>query len=103
MRQVLINHANRRSALKRGGGVQRLTLSDIPEAENDTVDFASLDDALTRLSERSQRQARIVEMRFFAGMTIREVAEVLNLSTTTVDDDWYGARAWLSRELSQST
>ena len=99
MRQALVDHANRRNAAKRGGGAKRIALRDFA-AHSRTVDLMELHEAINLLSERSERQARIVEMRFFGGMTIQEVATELQLSTTTVEDDWYGARAWLSRELS---
>lgn len=101
MRQILIDHARRRNAAKRGGqGWQRITLNRALDAmESDTVDAIDLDDALTRLAERSERQARIVELRVFGGLTVEEVAEVTGLGRTTISGDWTIAKAWLKREL----
>lgn len=97
MRQVLINHAEKRSALKRGGGRRRLQLHDgIPDAIRVDADLLALEEALAALETRGARKARVVEMRFFAGMTIEQIAHVLGVSTTTVDDDWRMARAWLA-------
>ena len=85
----------------KGEGGPSESRSPIAPMTPETVDLIELNEALERLSERSERQARIVEMRFFSGMTIREVADVLCLSTTTVEDDWYGARAWFVPRIEQ--
>lgn len=102
MRQILVDHARRRDAAKRGGGaIERVTLaelSDTSEAER-TIDIVALHDALAELEQLEPRMASIVELRFFGGLTIREAAEVTGVSETTVDDDWAFARAWLRRKL----
>ena len=100
MRQILMNHARDKAAAKRGGGWQQITLDEAvaPPAGN-TLDLIAVDEALTRLAELSERQARVVELRFFGGLTIAEAAHVLGVGTTTVEDDWHLARAWLGREL----
>ncbi len=104
MRQILINHAERRAAAKRGGDRQKLTLSEglTPAPERD-VDVLMLDEALTRLSALSERMGRVVELRFFGGLTVEEVAHVLGVSKRTVEGDWEMARAWLARELSEGS
>ena len=100
MRQVLVDHARRRTAEKRGGmnGDVPLDRVVIPGSE-DVEDLVALDDALDRLAERDERAARVVECRFFADYTIAETADILDVSTSTVERDWRAARAWLSREL----
>jgi len=106
MRQILINHAHKRRALKRGAGVGRLTLGagDGALAAMDlTSDLIALDEARDRLSERDERKARVVEARFFGGMTVEEVATALGISVSTVESDWRLARAWLSTELGGDT
>ncbi len=102
MRQVLVDEARRRAAAKRGGGAQRAELNaeDLPAIElND--DLVRLDDALERLAEADSRLARIVECRFFGGLTVDETAGVVQASSRTVKRDWRTARAWLYRELSR--
>ena len=101
MRRILIDHARRRRADKRGGGLRRITLSpDVaPAPDAREVDLLALDDALDRLAELDERQARIVELRFFSGLTVDEVADAIGVSARTVASDWRLARAWLSREL----
>ncbi len=101
MRQILIDHARRRNAAKRGGqGWHRITFDRaLDVVESDTIDATDLDDALNRLAERSERQARIVELRVFGGLTVDEVVEVTGLGRTTVNGDWTIAKAWLKREL----
>ncbi|MHC4947839.1 MAG: ECF-type sigma factor, partial [Planctomycetota bacterium] len=90
-----------RKALKRGGDGRRLTLDDaLAFTAGRSIDLLALDEALTRLAALNARQARVVELRFFGGLTEPEVAEVAGVSRTTVADDWAVARAWLSRELS---
>jgi len=101
MRGILADHARKRRAAKRGGDWQRVSLSAATPAAGDEVDAVVLDDALTALAAQNERQARIVELRFFAGLTIEEVGAVLGVSKRTVDDDWAMARAWLSARLSE--
>ena len=103
MRQILVEHARARGAVKRGGDHVRVTLSDTSGVlDESTVDLLDLDDALSALAEVDSRKAQIVELRFFAGLSMQEIAESLKLSMTTVEDDWYMARAWLRRKLSGS-
>lgn len=100
MRQILIDHARRRGALKRGGGRERVTLSDAPGIAGDApLDLLELDAALEALEALDARKSRVVELRFFAGLTLKEVAEALGVSLTTAEDDWYFARAWLRGRL----
>ncbi|GJM24629.1 MAG: extracytoplasmic sigma factor ECF [Phycisphaerae bacterium] len=100
MRQILIKHARRGNAEKRGGGWQRVTLSQaVSPGKNQDWDIESLNEALVKLATLSPRQCRIVELRFFGGLTIKETACALGVSTTTVADDWTAARAWLSIQL----
>jgi len=99
MRRVLADHARRRRAQKRGSDPLRVAL--LPDALPDTTDIAAdqLDEALEDLARLEPRQARVVEMRFYAGLTIEETAEALGTSAATVKRDWTVARAWLHREL----
>lgn len=102
MRQILIKHARGKNTAKRGGGWRQITLDEAvtPPDESKTLDFIALDDALTKLGKLSERQCRVIELRFFCGLTIAETAEALGLGSTTVEDDWHMARAWLALELS---
>jgi len=100
MRRVLVNHAVGRRAQKRGAGETLLSLDEVISFPNrQDVDLVQLDEALTRLSELDPLQARIVEMRFFAGLTVEEVAEVLGVSDSEVKREWRSARAWLTAQL----
>ncbi|HEX6184756.1 MAG TPA: sigma-70 family RNA polymerase sigma factor [Pyrinomonadaceae bacterium] len=100
MRRVLVNHAVGRRAQKRGAGETLLSLDEVVSFPNrQDVDLILLDEALTRLAELDPLQARIVEMRFFAGLTIEEVAEVLGVSDSEVKREWRSARAWLTTQL----
>ena len=100
MRQLLISHARKHRAAKRGSGGQRLTLLDSDVAvEARDVELLDLDRALSALADLDARQARVVELRYFGGLTIEETAEVLEVSPATVKADWLLARAWLLREL----
>jgi len=105
MRRVLVDHARHRDRVKRGAGAPRISLDDgldaldTPAAPVDLVDLIDLNDALERLGQLDAEQARLVELRFFGGLTIEETAEVLGSSPATVKRDWASARAWLYREL----
>jgi len=101
MRDILVDHARRRKAQKRGGGQARVSL-DLTTivAGSLPVAFDDLDRALMDLARLSERQARVVELRYFGGLTIEEAGEVLGISAVTVKRDWALARAWLYRELS---
>ena len=104
MRRILIDHARRREGLKRGGGRQRVTLGDSllrpPDPEVELPDLLAINDALDKLARLDERQARIVELRFFGGLTMAEIAEALGVSERTVGEDWKHGRVWLQRELS---
>lgn len=101
MRQVLVDRARRRAAVKHGGGWQRVTLSvSIETGDDDAIDVVALDDALRKLEGLDARQARIVELRFFGGLTVPETADALGVSSSTVEKQWRRARAWLGAELS---
>lgn len=104
MRSVLVDHARARRAAKRGGGAAVLTLSpddaaSDPDADSNGVDVEALDEALNRLAAFDSRQARVVELRYFAGLSINETAAVLDVSHATVEREWRTARLWLRREL----
>jgi RNA polymerase sigma factor (TIGR02999 family) len=107
MRQVLVDHARRRRASKRGGEWNRVTLHTdaTPAGAQVSLEFELLDvhDALERLASLDERTARVVELRFFGGLTLEEVAEVLGVSRRTAAEDWSLARAWLARELGSET
>ena len=100
MRQILVERARARNAAKRGGEQVRITLDDAVAAGGETsLDLLALDEALARLAVFDPEQARIVELRFFAGLSIEESAEVLGVSPATVKRGWTMAKAWLKREL----
>jgi RNA polymerase sigma factor (TIGR02999 family) len=100
MRRVLVDHARAQASAKRGGAVKCVPfVEDEVPGESPGVDVAALDEALGRLAAFDERQARIVELRFFGGLTIEEAAEVLGLSDATVVREWTVARAWLRSEL----
>jgi len=101
MRQIAVDHARARLAQKRGGDWQRVTLSGVQLGSGaDTVDVIQLDEAMAELAALSARQARIVELRFFGGLTIDQAAAVLGVSPRTVDLEWRTAKAWLRARLS---
>lgn len=103
MRRILVDRARRRNA-KRGADVDHISLDAEAILRTDrSDDFVSLDDALTALAERAPRKAKVVELRFFGGLTVEETAEVLRVSSITVMREWKSAKAWLYRELSPST
>ncbi|RKY17973.1 MAG: RNA polymerase subunit sigma-70 [Planctomycetota bacterium] len=100
MRRVLVNHARSKHAEKRGGGREQVTLDEAAtELAGRSGDMLALDEALSRLSGAHPEQARMVELRFFAGLEHAEVAQVLGVSTRTAERGWRLARAWLQREL----
>lgn len=106
MRQILVQRARARHAAKRGGDAQRITLdesalAETPQAQPAGVDVLALDAALERLAELDPQQAKIVELRYFGGMTVEEVGDTLDISPATVKRHWTLARAWLQRELTQ--
>lgn len=102
MRRILVDHARARQSSKRGAGFQKLPLDEALAicAEQD-LDLVALHDALTDLAAMDQRKSQVVELRFFAGLTVEETAEVLNVSRETVLRDWRLAKAWLLSELGQ--
>jgi RNA polymerase sigma factor (TIGR02999 family) len=102
MRQILVDHARRHGAVKRGAGVQMVTLDDNLSGNAGPVELLVVNDALERFARLDERGARVVEMRVFGGLTIDEIAGALGVSKRTVDNDWAVARMWLARELSRS-
>jgi RNA polymerase sigma factor (TIGR02999 family) len=101
MRRILVNHARDRGVQKRGGDAKRVSLSLVGESgDQPDIDLIAMDQALTQLSELDTRKGRIVELKFFGGMTTEETAEVLGISTATVEREWNHARAWLYRAIS---
>ncbi len=100
MRRILVDNARNRHAQKRGSGRPPVSLDEAPTlVAAPGVDFVLLDDALNRLQEMDERQASVVELRFFAGLSVEETAHVLELSPATVKREWATARAWLFREM----
>ena len=102
MRRILVDSARARGGQKRGGGVPKVTLDEAlvgPQAKG--PDLVALDDALQTLSEMDQRKGRVVELRFFGGLSVEETAEVLKVAPNTVLRDWKFAKKWLKRELSK--
>jgi RNA polymerase sigma factor (TIGR02999 family) len=100
MRRILVDHARRRNA-KRGGGVPQVPLDDVVVLDPDaSPDLVALDDALSALATVDSRKGQVVEMRFFGGLSVEEIAAVLHVSPVTVMRDWRSAKAWLYRELS---
>lgn len=100
MRRILVDHARARDAAKRGAGDFKVTLDEgIAVSEARDVEVIALDIALNNLAKLDPQQGRIVELRFFAGLSIEETSEVLSISPATVKRDWAMAKAWLSREM----
>jgi RNA polymerase sigma factor (TIGR02999 family) len=104
MRQILVQRARARKAAKRGGDPERITLEEgliaAPQHDaGDEIDLVALDAALEKLAALNERQAKIVELRYFGGLSVEEAGEVLDISPATVKRDWTLARAWLKREL----
>lgn len=104
MRRILIDHAREHLAAKRGGGAKSVTLSgvDLPNDSDEAIDVLALHEALDRLTALDERQGKIVELRYFGGLSIEEAAETLEISPATVKREWATARAWLKRELAPS-
>jgi RNA polymerase sigma factor (TIGR02999 family) len=103
MREILVDYARSRKAAKRDGG-SRVTLEEAAELSvSKSVDLLALDDALRQLSQMNPRQSRILELRFFGGLSLEETAKFLGVSVATVERDWTVARAWLYREISGSS
>jgi RNA polymerase sigma-70 factor (ECF subfamily) len=103
MRRVLVDHARQKAQQKRGGGRQRVTLGNVvaaPGLDLDLEELIALDRALEKLAGLDEREARVVELRYFGGLTTEEIASVLDVSERTVRSDWSFARAWLKEELS---
>ena len=103
MRRLLIDHARKRTRRKRGGDLRRVTLTDwrtpVGGGELEPAELLSLDAALERLGELDPRAGQVVELRFYAGLTMREIAAHIGVSKRTVEEDWSHARAWLQLEL----
>lgn len=105
MRRILVDAARGRTAAKRGGGsmpvtrAQGVNLDQIPSADSDGTSICALDEALERLAQIDPRRAKVIELRFFGGLSVEETADVLQLSPQSVMRDWRLARAWLAREL----
>ena len=101
MRQVLVDRARARNATKRGSGNYKLDLTDVGDVpeKTESLDLLALDQALDRLASFDEQQTRIVEMKFFGGLTIEEIAEAMGVSPATVKRDWALARAWLFLEI----
>lgn len=103
MRRVLVDHARARKAAKRGGGRQRSALDDVVTCfEERAYNLVALNEALERLATVDERMARVVELRFFGGLTVAEAATVVNVPQRTVERDWTLAKAWLRGELGES-
>ncbi len=104
MRRILVEHARARGAAKRGANAQHLSIEgvDVAAVEDEAVDIEMLDLALTRLAALDSRQAQIVELRYFAGLSVEQTAELIGISPRTVKREWQMSRAWLRREVSQA-
>jgi RNA polymerase sigma factor (TIGR02999 family) len=104
MRRILVDHARKRGAGKRGGDRVTVSLDEhLAPARERKLDVVALDDALNELSRMNPQHGRIVELRFFAGLSIEDTAQALGISPATVKRDWAVARAWLYRELARTT
>lgn len=99
MRGILADHARRRGRAKRGGGWERVTLGGVASPTGPNIDLVALDEALSELAKVSERQSRVVEYRFFGGLTVAEAADLLGVSVSTAEDEWRIARAWLRMRL----
>ena len=104
MRQILVDYARRHGAAKRGGSVCKLSLEDASRmSRRKDVDILAIDEALNHLAKMDPRQSRVVELRFFAGLSLEQISEVLEIAPATVQRDWTAARAWLHREVSRNS
>jgi RNA polymerase sigma-70 factor, ECF subfamily len=99
MRHALVDHARARAAAKRGGGAEVTQIQDVQDPGASPLDVLELDEALRLLAQADPRCAQVVEMKFFVGLEVEEIAEVLEISTATVKRDWRFARSWLAQEL----
>ena len=100
MRRILVDHARASGARKRGGGAAKVTFDEALAVSNEPrQDFVALDDALEALSRFDERKSRVVELRFFGGLTVEETASVIDVSPETVMRDWQLAKVWLRREM----
>lgn len=100
MRRILVDNARKKKRLKRGGNQKRVDFENVdPLVEEPSIDLIALDEALTKLEEHATDKATVVKLRYFAGLTLEEVADALNVSAPTVHRHWRFARAWLRREL----
>jgi RNA polymerase sigma factor (TIGR02999 family) len=108
MRRILVDHARRRATSKRGDGAPHVDLDAVlqeegedsaPPAQEEEIDFAAVDDALKRLEVLDPQQGKLVELRFFGGLSIKETADIIGVSPATVKREWAIARAWLQREI----
>jgi RNA polymerase sigma factor (TIGR02999 family) len=101
MRRIMVDHARQRHALKRGGGAMKVTLDESAHAaQSRAVELLALDEALEKLARFDKRKADVVEMRYFGGLTMEEIADVLKVHVNTVTREWSAARAWLFATLS---
>lgn len=101
MRRILVDHARTKKRAKRGGSDIKVSLDDAAVAvKGQDLDVVAVDEALSRLAKIDEQQSRVVELRFFSGLTVEETAEVMGISPATVKRDWSMAKAWLHRELS---
>ena len=104
MRRILVDHARTKKRVKRGGSGVRVSLGEANvAARGEDLDVVALDEALNRLARIDEQQSRVVELRFFSGLTVEETAEAMGISPATVKRDWSMAKAWLHRELSGDT
>ena len=101
MRRILVDHARSRSRAKRGGGVQMVSLAEPGATSREVAEVIALDNALKDLAEMDPRKCRIVEMKFFGGLTNEEVAEVLKVTSRTVEREWRKSKAWLHRQVTR--
>ena len=103
MRRILVDYARQKHREKRGGDMMKLSLEEaaLIVGKERSIDLMALDEALTRLEKIDEQQARIVELRYFSGLSLEETAEALRVSRTTVANDWSMAKAWLHRELTK--
>jgi RNA polymerase sigma factor (TIGR02999 family) len=104
MREILVDYARRHRAAKRGAGARKLCIEEAAGLSSQkNVDVLALDDALNALAKIDPRQSKVVELRFFAGLSLKEISEALEIAPATVQRDWTAARAWLHREISRNS